>query len=43
GFGAETNAVICLSRSGERKELSGTKREVASGIWDLLDATARAR
>lgn len=36
GFGTDTNAVICLSRSGDRRELSGSKREVARGIWNLL-------
>jgi phosphopantothenoylcysteine decarboxylase/phosphopantothenate--cysteine ligase len=36
GFGADTNSVICLSRTGDRHDLSGTKRQVASAIWDLL-------
>jgi phosphopantothenoylcysteine decarboxylase / phosphopantothenate---cysteine ligase len=40
GFAGETNTVLCLSRAGERRELSGTKREVARGIWNLLIAYA---
>ena len=40
GFAGETNAVLCLSRAGDRRELSGTKREVARGIWDLVVAYA---
>jgi phosphopantothenoylcysteine decarboxylase/phosphopantothenate--cysteine ligase len=40
GFAGETNAVLCLSRTGDRRELSGTKREVARGIWDLVVAYA---
>jgi len=36
GFGTETNAVTVLSRSGDRRELSGTKGEVAELLWDLL-------
>jgi phosphopantothenoylcysteine decarboxylase/phosphopantothenate--cysteine ligase len=40
GFAGDSNSVLCLSRTGERRELSGTKREVARGIWDLLAAYA---
>ncbi len=36
GFGTDTNAVICLSRGGERQEFAGTKREVARGILNVL-------
>ena len=39
GFAADTNAVTVLSRNGERLELSGTKREVAEGLWDFLLAS----
>jgi phosphopantothenoylcysteine decarboxylase/phosphopantothenate--cysteine ligase len=46
GFGGDTNVVTVLSRSGERVELSGTKLEVADGLWDFvlasLDVPARA-
>jgi phosphopantothenoylcysteine decarboxylase/phosphopantothenate--cysteine ligase len=36
GFGVDTNRVLCLASSGLRQELSGSKREVARGIWDLV-------
>jgi phosphopantothenoylcysteine decarboxylase / phosphopantothenate---cysteine ligase len=36
GFGADTNAVIVLTRSGERVELAGPKAEVAEALWELL-------
>jgi phosphopantothenoylcysteine decarboxylase/phosphopantothenate--cysteine ligase len=36
GFGTDTNQVTVLTRSGLRKELAGTKREVAQGILELL-------
>ena len=36
GFGSDTNHVTILTRSGKSKELSGSKREVAAGIWDEL-------
>lgn len=36
GFASDTNRVLCLSRQGERHALSGTKPEVARGIWSLL-------
>ena len=46
GFGVDTNVVTVLTRSGERAELSGTKLEVADGLWDFLlaslDVPARA-
>lgn len=35
GFGTDTNTVRVLSRDGERV-LSGSKEEVADGIWDLV-------
>jgi phosphopantothenoylcysteine decarboxylase/phosphopantothenate--cysteine ligase len=40
GFAGDTNSVLCLSRTGERREISGTKRDVAKGIWDVLSAYA---
>lgn len=47
GFGSESNAVIVLTRGGERLELAGTKGEVADGLWDFwlasLDQPLRAR
>jgi phosphopantothenoylcysteine decarboxylase / phosphopantothenate---cysteine ligase len=46
GFAADTNAVVVLTRGGERAELSGTKLEVADGLWDFflasLDLPVRA-
>ncbi|MHB8874217.1 MAG: bifunctional phosphopantothenoylcysteine decarboxylase/phosphopantothenate--cysteine ligase CoaBC [Myxococcaceae bacterium] len=36
GFAVDTNRVSLLWRSGERKDLSGSKREVAAQIWDEL-------
>ncbi|WP_037584088.1 phosphopantothenoylcysteine decarboxylase, partial [Stigmatella aurantiaca] len=36
GFGTETNQVTVLTRAGTRRDLSGTKREVARGILELL-------
>ncbi|MDC0708091.1 bifunctional phosphopantothenoylcysteine decarboxylase/phosphopantothenate--cysteine ligase CoaBC [Stigmatella sp. ncwal1] len=36
GFGTETNQVTVLTRAGARKDLAGTKREVAQGILELL-------
>ncbi|HLL04501.1 MAG TPA: bifunctional phosphopantothenoylcysteine decarboxylase/phosphopantothenate--cysteine ligase CoaBC [Myxococcaceae bacterium] len=36
GFGTDTNQVTVLTRAGLRKELTGTKREVAQGILELL-------
>jgi phosphopantothenoylcysteine decarboxylase/phosphopantothenate--cysteine ligase len=36
GFGTDTNRVTVLARAGLQKELSGTKREVAQGILELL-------
>jgi phosphopantothenoylcysteine decarboxylase / phosphopantothenate---cysteine ligase len=47
GFASESNAVIVLTRGGERLELAGTKGEVADGLWDFLlaslDQPLRAR
>jgi phosphopantothenoylcysteine decarboxylase/phosphopantothenate--cysteine ligase len=40
GFAGDTNSVLCLSRAGERRALTGSKVEVARGIWDLLSAYA---
>jgi phosphopantothenoylcysteine decarboxylase/phosphopantothenate--cysteine ligase len=42
GFGTDTNQVTVLTRTGLRKELAGTKREVARGILDLLLTLAPA-
>lgn len=36
GFACDTNAVFFISRAGESVELSGTKDEVAEGIFDVL-------
>jgi phosphopantothenoylcysteine decarboxylase / phosphopantothenate---cysteine ligase len=36
GFAADTNTVTVLTRSGERVELSGAKREVAEALWEVL-------
>jgi phosphopantothenoylcysteine decarboxylase/phosphopantothenate--cysteine ligase len=36
GFAAETNRVLLLSAAGARVELSGSKREVADGLWTQL-------
>ena len=38
GFAADENRVLVLSRDGARTELSGLKRHVADGIWDLIAA-----
>lgn len=42
GFAVETNKVICLTKTGARQELSGSKRAVAKGIWDLVVSYAAA-
>ncbi|MFN0064404.1 MAG: bifunctional phosphopantothenoylcysteine decarboxylase/phosphopantothenate--cysteine ligase CoaBC [Myxococcaceae bacterium] len=42
GFAVDTNRVTVLSRSGERYELAGSKREVADGIWNLVVPTGGA-
>jgi phosphopantothenoylcysteine decarboxylase / phosphopantothenate---cysteine ligase len=42
GFGTETNQVSVLTRAGARKDLSGTKRDVARGILELLLPLASA-
>jgi phosphopantothenoylcysteine decarboxylase/phosphopantothenate--cysteine ligase len=39
GFAVDTNVVTVLTRSGERLELSGTKAEVADGLWDFVLAS----
>ncbi|KFE69412.1 bifunctional phosphopantothenoylcysteine decarboxylase/phosphopantothenate--cysteine ligase CoaBC [Hyalangium minutum] len=36
GFGTDTNRVTVLSRTGVRKDLEGTKLQVAQGILELL-------
>ncbi len=36
GFQAETNRVVVLTAIGERMEASGTKREVAAQIWNMI-------
>jgi phosphopantothenoylcysteine decarboxylase/phosphopantothenate--cysteine ligase len=36
GFGVETNRVTVLTRDGQQRELSGTKREVARAILALV-------
>lgn len=36
GFGGDSNHVLVIGRSGAPVELSGTKREVAERVWELL-------
>ena len=36
GFASGTNRVVVLDKDGGRAELSGSKREVADGLWDLV-------
>lgn len=36
GFGGDSNAVIILSRGGQRVEAAGSKRDVATAIWRAL-------
>jgi phosphopantothenoylcysteine decarboxylase/phosphopantothenate--cysteine ligase len=43
GFGTDTNQVTVLTRVGTQKELSGTKREVAQGILELLLSLSAVR
>jgi phosphopantothenoylcysteine decarboxylase/phosphopantothenate--cysteine ligase len=43
GFAVDTNRVTVLSRRGERKELAGTKADVARQIWDFLIAYAEGK
>lgn len=38
GFGTDTNRVTVLSRAGVRKDLEGTKLQVAQGILELLQS-----
>jgi phosphopantothenoylcysteine decarboxylase/phosphopantothenate--cysteine ligase len=40
GFAVDTNRVAVLSRRGERRELAGSKVDVARQIWDFLIAYA---
>ncbi len=42
GFAADENRVTVLTRRGERQEISGSKREVASRLWDLFKAEHEA-
>jgi phosphopantothenoylcysteine decarboxylase/phosphopantothenate--cysteine ligase len=37
-FGAQTNQVVVVSAAGTQTPLSGEKRAVAAGIWDLIGA-----
>ena len=41
GFSIDTNQVVVLSAAGAKTELSGPKREVAAGIWDLIGGAAK--
>jgi phosphopantothenoylcysteine decarboxylase/phosphopantothenate--cysteine ligase len=36
GFAVDTNQVTLLWRSGEHRQVSGSKRDVAAAIWDAL-------
>jgi len=38
GFATDTNHVLVLGADGATKQLSGSKRDVAAGIWDLVEA-----
>jgi len=38
GFGVDTNSVVIVDRAGGRLELSGTKDDVAAGLWDRIAA-----
>jgi phosphopantothenoylcysteine decarboxylase / phosphopantothenate---cysteine ligase len=42
GFAADENRVTVLTRRGERQEISGSKRDVASRLWDLFKAEHEA-
>ncbi|MBS1150936.1 MAG: Phosphopantothenoylcysteine decarboxylase [Myxococcaceae bacterium] len=37
GFAGDANQVVVLSAAGSQTPISGAKREVAAGIWDLID------
>lgn len=39
GFAVDTNSVTVLMKNGKRTAVSGSKREVARRLWDLLVAT----
>jgi phosphopantothenoylcysteine decarboxylase/phosphopantothenate--cysteine ligase len=43
GFAVDNNRLTLLSRGGERRELSGSKAEVAEQIWQFLIAYAEGR
>lgn len=43
GFAVDTNRVTVLSRRGDRKELAGTKADVARQIWDFLIGYAEGK
>ncbi|HYR56773.1 MAG TPA: bifunctional phosphopantothenoylcysteine decarboxylase/phosphopantothenate--cysteine ligase CoaBC [Myxococcaceae bacterium] len=43
GFAVDTNRVTVMSRHGDRKELAGTKADVARQIWDFLIAYAEGK
>ncbi len=36
GFGGDRNQVVVLSAAGTQTAIAGTKREVATGIWELI-------
>jgi phosphopantothenoylcysteine decarboxylase/phosphopantothenate--cysteine ligase len=36
GFAVDTNAVVVVDRAGGRVELTGTKDEVAAGLWERI-------
>jgi phosphopantothenoylcysteine decarboxylase/phosphopantothenate--cysteine ligase len=42
GFAADENRVTVLTRRGERQEMAGSKRDVASRLWDLFKAEHEA-
>jgi len=41
GFAVDTNEVTVISREGEQRALRGSKRQVAAGIWDVLEKALR--
>ena len=36
GFGTDTNTVKLLRREGEAEEISGSKEDVAEGVWSSI-------
>ncbi len=36
GFAGDANAVVVLDAAGNQRQIAGSKREVAAGIWDVI-------